>query len=59
MYQVSGTDVIFPGEGGSDDKSDGPIVLPSNPPLSGMALIYQQYLESKQEQEEVTKKKRN
>ena len=30
-----GTDVISPGEGGSDDKSDGPTVLPSNPPLSG------------------------
>jgi hypothetical protein len=47
------TDVISPGEGGSDDKSDGSTVLPSHPPpLSGN----QQYLESKQKQEE--KKKR-
>jgi hypothetical protein len=34
--------------GGSDDNSDGPKVLQSNPPLSGKALLYQQYLESKQ-----------
>jgi hypothetical protein len=27
-----GTDVISPGEGGSDDESDGSTVLPSNPP---------------------------
>jgi hypothetical protein len=40
--------VISLGEGGSDDNSDGPTVLQSNPPLSGKALIYQQYLESKQ-----------
>ena len=53
-----GTDVISPGEGGSDDKSDGPLVLPSNPPLSEKALVYQQYLESKQKQEEEKKKKR-
>jgi hypothetical protein len=43
-----GTEVIFQGEGGSDDKSDGPTVLQSNPLLSGKALLYQQYLESKQ-----------
>ncbi len=43
-----GTDVISPGEDGSDDNSDGPQVLKSNPPLSGKALLYQQYLESKQ-----------
>jgi hypothetical protein len=43
-----GTEVISPGEGGSDDNSDGPKVLQSNPPLSGKALLYQQYLESKQ-----------
>jgi hypothetical protein len=42
------TEVISPGEGGSDDNSDGPQVLQSNPPLSGKALLYQQYLESKQ-----------
>ncbi len=39
--------MISPGEGGSDDNTDGPTVL-SNPPLSGKALMYQQYLESKQ-----------
>ncbi len=43
-----GTKVIFPGGGGSDDNSDGPTVLQNNPPLSGKALMYQQYLESKQ-----------
>jgi hypothetical protein len=37
--------LISPGEDGSDDYSDG---LQSNPPLSGKALLYQQYLESKQ-----------
>ncbi len=40
--------MISPGEGGSDDNSDGPKVLQSNPPLCGKALLYQQYLESKQ-----------
>jgi hypothetical protein len=40
--------VISPEEGGSDDNSDGPTVLQSNPALSGKALMYQQYLESKQ-----------
>ncbi len=40
--------MISPGKGGSDDNSDGPTVLQSNPPLSGKALMYQQYLESKQ-----------
>ncbi len=43
-----GIEVISLGEGGSDDKSDGPKVLQSNPPLSGKALLYQTYLESKQ-----------
>ncbi len=40
--------MISPGEGGSDDNSDGPTVLQFNPPLSGKAVMYQQYLESKQ-----------
>ncbi len=40
--------MISPGEGGSDDNSDGPAALQSNPPLRGKALMYQQYLESKQ-----------
>ncbi len=49
---------MLPGEGGSDDDIDGSTVLPSNPPLSGKALMYQQYLVSKQKQEEEKKKKR-
>jgi hypothetical protein len=40
--------VFSPGEGGSDGNVDGPTVLQSNPPLSGKPLLYQQYLESKQ-----------
>ncbi len=40
--------MISPGEGGSDDNSDGPKVLQSNPPLSGKALLSQQYLGLKQ-----------
>jgi hypothetical protein len=43
-----GTEVISPGEDASDDNSDGPTVLQSNPQLSGKALMYQQCLESKQ-----------
>ncbi len=43
-----GTEVISPGEGGFDDNSNGSKVLQSNPPLSGKALLYQQYLESTQ-----------
>jgi hypothetical protein len=54
-----GTDVISPGEGGSDDESDSPqkspdssssvpTILLSNPRLSRKALMYQQnFLESK------------
>ena len=49
--------MISPGDGGMDDKRDGSAVLPSNPPLSGKALLFQQYLESKQKQEEEKKKK--
>jgi hypothetical protein len=40
-----GTDIISPQEGASDDKSDEPPVIPSNPPLSGKLLAYQQFLE--------------
>ncbi len=40
-----GTDVISPQEGAFDDESDEPPVLPSNPPLSGKLLAYQQCLE--------------
>jgi hypothetical protein len=43
-----GTEVISSEECGSDDNSDGPTVLQSYPLLSGKALMYQQYLESKQ-----------
>ena len=52
-----GTDIISLHKGASDNESDGSIVLPSNPPLSGKALMYQQYLESKQKQEEEKRKK--
>jgi hypothetical protein len=52
-----GTDVISPGEGGSDDKIDGSTILPSNPPSTRKLLMYQKYLESKQKQEEEKKKK--
>ncbi len=41
-----GTDVISPQEGSSDEKSDESPVLPSNAPLSGKALQFQQFLES-------------
>jgi hypothetical protein len=34
------TDVIFPGRGGSHDKSNGPTVLPSTSLLSGKTLLY-------------------
>jgi hypothetical protein len=39
------TDVIPPGGGGCQYKSDGPTVLPSNSPLYGKTLQYQQYSE--------------
>jgi hypothetical protein len=39
------TDVIPPGRGGCQYKSYGPTELPSNSPLSGKTLLYQQYLE--------------
>ncbi len=42
---IVGTDVISPREGASDDKSNEPPVLQSNPPLSGKLLAYQQFLE--------------
>jgi hypothetical protein len=40
-----GPDVISPQEGASDDKSDEPPVVPSNPPPNGKILMYQKYLE--------------
>jgi hypothetical protein len=40
-----GTDIISPQEGASDDKSDEPPVLPSNPPPNGKIFMYQKYLE--------------
>ncbi len=39
------TDVIPSGGGGCQYKNDGPTVLPSNCPLCGKTLLYQQYLE--------------
>ncbi len=50
--------MISPGEGDSDDKIDGSTVLPSNSPLSGKALMYEQYLESKQNQKKEKKEKK-
>jgi hypothetical protein len=38
-------------------KNDEPPVFSSNPPLSGKALAYQQYMESNKQQEEEKKKK--
>ncbi len=40
------TDVIPPGGGGSQYKSDGSTVLPSNSSLCWKTLLYQQYLEN-------------
>ncbi len=40
--------MISPIEGGSGDNRHGPTVLQSNLALSGKALMYQQYLESKE-----------
>ena len=42
-----GTEVISPGGDGSNDKSNGPTVLPSNSPLSGKTLLYQHDLEKR------------
>jgi hypothetical protein len=42
---VSSITVIPPGGGGSQYKNDGPTVLPSNSPLCGKTLLYQQYAE--------------
>jgi hypothetical protein len=56
------TDVISPQEGASDDKIDEPPVLPSNLPLSGKLLVYQQFMDSKkkrQREKEKRKRKRN
>ena len=55
-----GTDIISPQEGASDDKSDEPPVLPSNPPLSGKLLtsISTIFGIKKQQEEEKKKKKR-
>jgi hypothetical protein len=39
------TDIISSGGGGSNDKSNGPTVLPSNFPLSGKTLLNQHDLE--------------
>ena len=39
-------------------KSDEPPVVPSNPPLSGKALMFQQYMESKKNKKKRKRKKR-
>jgi hypothetical protein len=53
-----GTVVISPQEGASDDKSYEPPVLPSNPPLNGKLLVYQQFLEKKTRRRREKEKKR-
>jgi hypothetical protein len=53
-----GTDLIFPQEGASDDESDEPPVLPSNPPPNGKILAYKKYLEAKKTQQREKEKKR-
>jgi hypothetical protein len=53
-----GTCIISPQEDASDDKSDDPPVLPSNPPLSGKAQMFQQYMESKKKKKRKRKGKR-
>jgi hypothetical protein len=35
-----GTDIISPQDGTSDDKSDEPPVIPSNPPPNGKIFMY-------------------
>ncbi len=40
-----GTDIISPQEGASDDESDEPPVLTSNPPPNGKIFVYQKYME--------------
>jgi hypothetical protein len=49
-------DVIPPGGGGFQYKSDGPTVLPSNTPLCGKTLLYQQYLEKRNSEKYRTRK---
>jgi hypothetical protein len=53
-----GTDIISPLEGASDDKSDEPPLLPSNPSLSGKLQAYQQFLEKIKQEEEKKKRKK-
>jgi hypothetical protein len=50
--------VLGPPEGASEEKSNDSPVLPSNAPLHGKVLQFQQYLEAKKQQEEQKKKKR-
>jgi hypothetical protein len=52
-----GTDVISPQEGASDKKSNEPLVLPSNPPLSGKGLQFQQNMEAKNNKKNRKRKK--
>jgi hypothetical protein len=52
-----GTDVFSPQEGASDDESDEPPVLPSNPPPNGKILAYQKKIGIKKHDEEKKKRK--
>jgi hypothetical protein len=54
---IVGTDIISP-EGASDDKSNEPPVLPSNPPPNGEIFMYQKNLESKNNKKKRKRKKR-
>jgi hypothetical protein len=55
-----GTDVISTQEGASDDKSDEPPVLPSNPPTNGKIIASQKYLEkNNKKRKRKEKRKRN
>jgi hypothetical protein len=51
------TDVISPPEGASEEKSNESPVLPSNAPLRGKALQFQQYLEAKNNKKNRKRKK--
>jgi hypothetical protein len=54
-----GTDVISPGEGGSDDLIDGSTALPSNPPLTGKLLMYKKnWNENKNKKKQKRKKEK-
>jgi hypothetical protein len=53
-----GTDVVSPQEGASDDESNEPPVLPSNPPLSGKLLGINNFWIKKNNMKKRKRKKR-